>query len=306
MSALERKIWIDGKLVPWADATLHVLSQSVQRGSLVFDFMSCHWLPAGPAVFGLHEHVERFLGSVQLAGMRAALGQGEIERAIGAAVRANPGATHVKISAYYPTPALDVLPRDAHPSIAVAAFRPEEIAPEYTRERPPARLQVADARKMPGWVLSPQAKLAASYLYTSVAKAAARADGFDDVLLLDQDGCIAEGSTFSFFWVESGELFTAPLDVVLAGVTRRVLIELAHDEGLRVHEVQRPLAVLERAQECLLTGTSARVWPVAQIGERAFPAPVPGMLTAQLARRLDALLAGSDPKLSPQWLQPVG
>src|SRR5262245_20987882 len=197
MADTERTIWIGGQLIPWADATVHVLSQSVQRGSLVFDFMSCHWLPAGPAVFGLHEHVERFFGSMQLSGMRSPLAQGEIERAIGAAVRANPGATHVKISAYYPTPALDVLPRDAYPSIAVAAFRPEGIAPEYRRERPPARLQVAEARKMPGWVLSPQAKLAASYLYTSVAKAAARADGFDDVLLLDQDGCIAEASTFS-------------------------------------------------------------------------------------------------------------
>ncbi len=306
MADLGRTIWIDGKLVPWAEATVHVLSQSVQRGSLVFDFMSCHWREAGPAVFGLREHVERFLGSMLLSGMRSALGSNALERAIGEAVRANPGASHVKVSAYYPTPALDVLPRDAHPSIAIAAFRPEDIAPEWRRERPPAQLQVAEARKMPGWVLSPQAKLAAGYLYTSVAKAAARADGFDDVLLLDQDGCIAESSTFSFFWIEAGEVFTAPVDVVLAGVTRRVLMELARDERLPVHEVQQPLAVLARASECLLAGTSARVWPVGRVGARQFPAPVPGPLTAVLARRLDAVLEGNDPKLSPQWLQPLG
>ncbi len=306
MADIGRTIWIDGKLVPWAEATVHVLSQSVQRGSLVFDFMSCHWLEDGPAVFGLREHVERFLGSMQLSGMRPALGQAEIERAIGEAVRANPGASHVKISAYYPTPALDVLPRDAHPSLAIAAFRPEESAPEWRRERMPAQLQVADARKMPGWVLSPQAKLAAGYLYTSVAKAAARADGFDDVLLLDEDGCIAESSTFSFFWIEAGEVFTAPVDVVLAGVTRRVVLELARAEALPVHEVQRPLAALARAQECFLTGTRARVWPVARVGARMFPAPVPGPLTSVLARRLDAVLEGKDPRLSPRWLQPLG
>jgi branched-chain amino acid aminotransferase len=154
-------------------------------------------------------------------------------------------------------------------------------------------------------VLSPQAKLAASYLYTSMAKAAARADGFDDVLLLDQDGCIAESSTLSFFWVESGEVFTAPTEVVLAGVTRRVVIELAQDEGLPVHEVQRPLAALDRAQECFLTGTSLRVWPVARVGERGIPAPVPGVYTGRIARRLNQLLAGEDPKLSPRWLQPL-
>jgi len=302
--APDRTIWIDGRRVPWAQATLHVLGQSVQRGSLVFDVMSCHWPDGGPAVFGLREHVDRFINSAKISGMTLSVDRDALLAGIGEAVRANPGATTVKLSGYYPSPSLDVLPRDATASVAVAAFSQQDIVPGYEAPGRPARLQIADPRKMPDWVMSPQAKLAAGYLYTSIAKGRARAEGFDDVLLLDQAGRVAESSTQSFFWVQHGRVYTAPVEIVLAGVTRRVVIELARDEGLTVCEESHPKAVLDAADEAFLTGTSSSVWAVGQIDDRTF-ADAPGPISKRLRERLDRLLDGKDPRFSPIWLQSV-
>ncbi len=306
MSVDERRIWVAGELRPWHDVNVHVLSQSAQRGSLVFDVMSCHWLAAGPAVFGLTPHVERFLNSARLSGMALPLDLAGISAAIGDTVRANPGAEIVKMSAYHAGVSLDVLPRDPEATIAIAAFSVRDIYPGAgSPARPsPASLQIADTRKMPPWVMSPQAKLAAGDLYTAVAKAEAREKGFDDVLLLDERGELAESSTQSFLLVESGTLLAPGYDYVLRGVTRRAVIELARDEDIPVREEVLPRDLLERADEALLCGTTINVWPVARIDELRLPAHCPGPVTQRLGQRLGALLAGTDP-LCARWIEPL-
>jgi branched-chain amino acid aminotransferase len=305
MGAEARRIWVDGELVPWERATLHVLSQSAQRGSLVFDFMSVHWLPQGPAVFGLRPHVLRFQNSARLSGMELRLELDGLLRGISEAVHANPGCEVVKISGYYPTVSLDLLPRDERATIAIAALALADAGIARARGGPrPARLRIPDPRKMPPWVMSPQAKLAAGYLYTSVAKAEARREGFDDVLLLDEQGNLAESSTQSFFLVERGALRTAPLDYVLASVTRSAVLELAAELRIPVHEEALPPDALERADEAFLCGTTVNVWPVACVDRRRFES-VPGPVSARLLAGFGRLLAGEDSKLGPRWLEPV-
>jgi len=299
-----RVIWLDGDLIPWERATVHVLAQSLQRGSLVFDVMSCHWPDSRPAVFGLEQHLERFVNSARLSGMKLSLDPTQLREAVSTAVNANPGATQVKVSGYYPTPSLDVLPRDAVASVAVAAYDPRDIDPRFRPHTEPASLQIADPRKMPGSVQSPQAKLAAGYLYTAIAKGIARADGFDDVLLLDHDDNLAESSTQSFFWVMNGALCSARLDVVLAGITRHVVIELARDSGIEVREARCPRSALSECDEVFLTGTTSGVWPVGRIDDHRWP-DAPGPVTLTLKERLTTMLEGKDPKFSPVWLQPV-
>jgi len=303
----ERRIWIDGELVPWERAGVHVLSQSVQRGSLVFDVMSCHWLPDGAAIFGLRAHARRFMGSAQLSGMELRLRLDGIVNAIGETLRANPGAEMVKISGYYPGVSLDVLPREEHATIAIAAFSMADLYPGAKGPRPnrPASLQIAASRKMPSWVMSPQAKLAAGYLYTAVAKAEAREKGYDDVLLLDEHGNLAESSTQSFCLVDEQKIYTAPTETVLRGITRRVVLELAEDEGLQVIEAPMRREQLVRADEAFLCGTTTNVWAIGRVDELNLPEPAPGPVTARLAERLEALLAGTDPVFSPRWMQKV-
>src|SRR5262245_1895768 len=165
MSAAERKIWHNGRLAPWADVTVHVLAQSIQRGTLVFDVMPVYWLARGPAILGLDEHTARFGQSMQLAEMKPPYTAAQLRAGIGEVVRANPGCEIVKISAYYPGVSLDVLPVDMQPDVALAAFSIADIVPGGARASAggPARLQIASSVKMPSRVLSPQVKIAAGY-----------------------------------------------------------------------------------------------------------------------------------------------
>jgi len=118
----DRRIWIDGRLVPWGDATVHVLSHSLQRGSLVFDYTSVHDTPRGMAIFRLDDHLERFLRSVSIVGLPLGFGLDELRAASLEAARANPGANAFKICAYLPSVEVDVVPMDEHVSVAIAVY----------------------------------------------------------------------------------------------------------------------------------------------------------------------------------------
>jgi branched-chain amino acid aminotransferase len=307
MSLADRKIWRNGRLVPWNEVTVHVLSQSIQRGTLVFDVMPIYWLARGPAIVGLDEHTDRFCQSMGLAAMKAPYDARALRAGIGEVVRANPGAEIVKVSGYYPGISLDVLPVDPQPDVAIAAFSIADVVPGGGRANAtgPARLQIAESRKMPASVLSPQMKIAAGYTHAALAKQRARAAGFHDVLFLDESGGLTESSAQSFFLVVDGVLHTAGLDVVLDGVTRRVALELARDEGIEVKEGTMPRALLARAGEAFLTGTTTNVWPIAKIDAQELPAPIPGPVSARLVARFAALVSDRDPAFSKRWLQAV-
>lgn len=307
MSVADRKIWHNGRLAPWGDVTVHVLAQSIQRGTLVFDVMPVYWLARGPAILGLDEHTARFGHSMELAGMKPPYTTAQLRAGIAETVRANPGCEIAKISAYYPGVSLDVLPVDPQPDVALAAFSIADIVPGGGRASAggPAKLQIAASVKMPSRVLSPQVKIAAGYTHAALAKQRARAAGFHDVLFLDEKGGLTESSAQSFFLVVDGQIRTAPLDCVLDGITRRLAIELARDEGIEVKEEPMPRELLARASEAFLTGTTTNVWPIARIDSLELPQPIPGPLSARLVARFKRLVADEDPVFSKRWLQAV-
>ncbi len=298
-------MWVDGAFVPWADATIHLLSQSVQRGSLVFDVMQVFDNDGGPVVFGLAEHIDRFINSARLNGMALPLDREALIAAISATVATNAIGEIIKICAYYPTPTLDVLPADEAPSVAIAvvAFADFYAGAGSKRARPLARLQVATTPKMPADVLSPQLKIAASYTHSSLAKAQAKADGFHDVLLLDANGNLAETASASVFVVVAGELLVPTLDTVLAGVTRAATIDLARRLGLTVREQEVPASVLASCDEAFIVSTSNHVWPVGTIDERVMPEQRP--VSEQLAKAFNTMLTGADAVGAARWLTAI-
>ncbi len=306
MPLRERKIWRDGRLVPWADSTVHVLSHSIQRGSLIFDVMAAYETASGPVVLGMKEHVARFRRSADLNAMDLPMDEAGISAAISEVIRANPGAEIVKISAYYPGISLDVLPVDPHPSVAIAACALADLMPGGLPARVrAARLQVAVPIKAPPRVLSPQVKIAAGYTAAATAKARARQDGFDDILFLDENGDIAESSTQSFLLIREATLHAPSTDYVLEGITRRAVLELAEDEGIPIRVAPVSKDVLGSLDEAFLAGTSMNVWPVERIDDRTLPAPVPGPVTSRLGERFERMIKGEDPTFSPRWMQPV-
>jgi branched-chain amino acid aminotransferase len=308
--APQRRIWLDGALVPWEQATVHVLSHSLQRGSLIFDYMGVHETARGPAIFRMPEHLERLRRSAELVGLPLDRDAGALGRAIVETVRANPGARAVKISAYLPSIEVDVVPQDPHVAVAIAAYDPiRDIvlpkggAPPY---RPTLRLRVERQRRnRRDDILPPQAKAAAQYLSPMAAKWAARRAGYDEVLLLDADGCVAEGPTTNLFWVDArGTLHTPPEDRVLHGITRLSILEIAKHDGLPAVESRvRPEEVMAAA-EAFVTGTTAGVWPVESIDDQPLEGGAPGPITGRLRERLGCVVRGEDPDFE-SWLTPV-
>ena len=316
-SAPDRLIWLDGELRPWGEATIHVLSHAVQRGSLVFDYMSVHDLaagnaaghPAGLAIFRLAAHVERFFQSCALMGLPVEQDAEAISAAIRETVVANPGAKAVKISAYFASVEIDVIPVDSHVTVAVAAYDPAadiqarlpvEPAPKARTVKLWIEKERANRRED---IVPPQAKVSANYASPMTAKARARAEGYDEIVLVDEDGHLAEAPTSNLFFVYEGALVTPPAKKVLHGVTRSSVLELAKAEGIDVHErALGPEALLD-ASEAFLTGTTAGVWPIESVDGKALGA-CPGPISQALRDRFKRASAGEDPEFA-HWLTPA-
>jgi branched-chain amino acid aminotransferase len=306
-TAPDRRIWLDGRLVPWEQATVHVLSHSLQRGSLIFDYMSVHDTPRGVAIFRLKEHVERFRRSAELTGLPLTLSGPALEAAILETTRANPGATAVKLSGYLAAVEVDVVPMDERVSVAVAAYDP--LADVIKRNPgsfpmpPTVRLWVEKQRRNRREdILPPQAKVAANYASPMTAKWAARRAGYDEIVLVDEEGFVAEAPTSNLFWVDGdGALRTPPERRVLLGVTRRSILEIARHDGLAVGEARVRPEELMQAAEVFLTGTTAGVWPVASIDGQPVGAGAPGPVSSKLRERFDEITSGRSPDFQ-HWL----
>jgi len=307
-SPVERLIWIDGVLSPWQQATVHVLSHSLQRGSLVFDYMSVRETPRGPGVFRMDLHVARMLRSCELMGLPIGLGQEEIGRAIVETVRANPGATAVKASAYFASVEVDVVPMNPRVTVAIAAYDPQrDIIDRLPGEPPELKRSIRlwlekKAHQRRDDIVSPQAKVSANYASSMTAKALAQQQGFDEILLVDEDDHVAEGPTTNVFMVDArGGLITPPETNVLRGVTRQSIIELAKADGIDVREdVVTPDQLFE-ASEIFLTGTTAGVLPVESLDGQAVGEICPGPVAKTLYKHIRRVESGEEPAFE-HWL----
>jgi branched-chain amino acid aminotransferase len=298
---------VNGALVPWEKATVHVLSHSIQRGSLIFDFMSVHETPRGPAVFRMREHVRRFLRSAELLGLPMPMDEEGICAAIVETVRANPGSSAVKVCGYLPSVEVEVVPMDDRLAIAVASYDSlrDVVAknPGTPHYSPNLKLRLEKHfQKMRPEILPPAAKVAANYTSPMVAKWAARRAGYDEILLVDEKGFVAEASTENVFLVErDGRLRTPSLDYVLPGVTRSTILEIAKHDGRPVSEEAIRPEELFTAAEVFLTATSVGVWPVISIDDRTIGGGQPGPVSLALKARFESAVSGHEPDFDA-WL----
>ncbi len=311
VSPNDRLIWIDGDLVPWPEATVHVLSHSMQRGTLVFDFMSVHETPRGVAVFRLGDHLQRLVGSCELVGLPLSRSVEELAAAICLTVRSNPGCHSVKISAYIPSIEIELVPQDEHVAVAIAAYDAlEDIIkanPGRFHARDEIRLWVEEeTRNRRQDILSPQAKAAGNYAPALLAKWRARRAGHDEILLCAEDGSLAETPTTNLFLVDaSGVLRTPPLDHILHGVTRSTLLEIARAEGIDCAEAALFPDDLLAASEVFLSATTVGVWPVVAVNGKPVGDGSPGPMSQRLLELWKQVVAGEDVRFQ-HWLDLVG
>jgi branched-chain amino acid aminotransferase len=273
--------------------------------------MSVHDTPRGACIFRLNEHVDRFFHSCEMMGFVLEQSATTLRDAIRETVRANAGSTAVKISAYFASVEIDVVPVDTHVTIAIAAYDPKiDIADRLPRPSP------RKARNLKLWIekvranrrddiVSPQVKVSANYASPMTAKVRARAEGYDEIVLVDEDGHLAEGPTTNLFVVDgTGTLLTPPSEKVLHGVTRSAIIELADAEKIPFREAPIKPEELLNAAEAFLTGTTAGVWPVESVDGQVLGAQCPGPISMRLRDRFKRVSAGEDSEFE-HWLTPV-
>ena len=303
--AESRVIWRDGAFVPWRDATVHVLAQSLQRGSLAFDHLSVNSTPDGVALFRVRDHVERLARTCAIVGLPLGFEVQALVEGCIAAVRRNPGAKSVKISALIPSIEADLVPSNPAVSVFIAAYdgatdlpgrggavgRPAHLSIKIEREKSARRADI----------LPPHAKVAANYTASLTAKWRARREGYDDIVLLDEHGCVTEGPTANIFIVDQRGLVTPPAAKVLLGITRDSVCMLAPTAGLRCVERDFGVNELLAAREVFLTGTSVGVWPVLRVDGRPVGDGSVGPVTARLRRLYAAAVRGEVPAFR-HWL----
>ena len=303
----KRTIWRDGEFVAWEDATVHVLAQSLQRGSLAFDYLSVHQTRRGVAMFRLRDHIERLVRTCRIVGLPLDYDVETLVDACVATVRRNPGAKSVKISALIPSIEVELIPQDAHVAVFVAAYDGGQdiIAMnrgEY-RYRDTLSLKIErDKSARREDIIPPHAKVAANYTAAMTAKWRARREGFDDILLLDENGLVTEGPTANIFALTAdGRLATPPANKVLLGITRDSILSLAPATGVPCEERDIAVEELRYAPEVFLSGTSVGVWPVLRIDGKPVGKGAVGETTARLQAAYRAVLRGDTPEFE-HWL----
>jgi branched-chain amino acid aminotransferase len=303
-------IWLDGTLVSWQEAHTSVLSHAIQRGALVFDVGALRPREDGrPLLFRPREHIARFLRSATIVGLDLRYDAESLLAATAQTVRACGVTTAlVRWSAFVSSPEPDVVARaGVRASVAIACMTMEDYArtePVLTNR---VTLRVAvprDIRKAGPEVISPQAKAAGSYLGPMLAKQRAVADGFDEVVLLDREGRVAEAPSSSVFAVQNGALWTPPLERVLAGITRDCVLAIAREEGIPARESHVSPEEFAGSDEAFLASTSLPIQPIASVDHRPLRAGAPGPLTARIQRVMLACERGADPRFQT-WAVPV-
>ncbi len=268
-------IWFDGRLVPWRDARIHVLTHALHYASCVFEGERVY----GGRIFKLHEHSERLINSGRLLGFENPWSCADIEAACNAVVRENGISDgYVRPVAWRGAEQMGVAAQATKIHMAVAAWVwPAYFSPEARLKG--IRLMVSTwARPAPN--TAPTASKAAGlYMICTMSKHAAEDQGYEDALMLDWRGQIAEATGANIFLVIDGDLHTPTPDCFLDGITRRTVIGLAKARQLKVVERAIMPEELAKASEVFLTGTAAEVTPVREIGDYHFtPGPVCKML----------------------------
>ncbi|HUA53259.1 MAG TPA: branched-chain amino acid aminotransferase [Candidatus Sulfotelmatobacter sp.] len=278
-------IWLDGKLVPWREAKLHVLSHGLHYASSVFEGERVY----GGQIFKLTEHSQRLVDSATLLDMKLPWTTADIDAATREVVRANSaGDAYVRPIVWRGSEVMGVTAQAAKPRLAIATWAwPSYFSPEARNKG--IRLTMSQwARPAPNTAPT-KAKATGLYMICTLSKHAAERAGFDDALMLDWRGLIAESTGANIFLVIDGEIHTPAPDCFLDGITRRTVIGLARARGYRIIERHIPLADLERTQEVFLTGTAAEVTPVGEIEGRTFTV---GTITHTLMDDFTALTRG--------------
>ena len=304
MKKISRFIWFDGKLVPWRDATVHVLTHTLHYGMGVFEGVRAYDTKNGTCIFRIEEHTQRLINSAKILGMKIPYSFDEIVDAQIEVVRENKLTSgYIRPMCFYGAEGMGLRADGLKEHLIVAAW---EWGSYFSKENLQKGIRVKTSSYNKHFVNSSMCKAKANgnYINSMLALQEALNGGYDEALLLDTNGFVAEGSGENIFIVTEGKIVTPELTSALDGITRRSVIEFAHDLGIEI--ITKPITKDEIyiAEEAFFTGTAAEVTPIRELDDKTIGNGEMGNITKELQKLYFKVVNGEEKKYN-KWLKPI-
>ncbi|KZX61466.1 MULTISPECIES: branched-chain amino acid transaminase [unclassified Alcanivorax] len=306
MAVRDGFIWLDGELVPWQEAKVHVLTHTLHYGMGVFEGVRAYETAKGPAIFRMKEHTDRLFNSAHIMNMKIPFSKDEVNAAQIAAVKENnlPHA-YLRPMAFYGSEGMGLRAHNLKVHLMVAAWEwPAYMSPEALELG--IKVRTSSYTRHHVNITMCKAKANGNYINSMLALNEALSGGADEALLLDNEGYVAEGSGENIFVIKGQVLYTPELTSCLDGITRKTIIQLAEERGYTVREKRITRDEIYVADEAFFTGTAAEVTPIRELDGRIIGEGKRGPITEQLQAVYFDLVRGKLDDDYGDWLTYVG
>ena len=296
------KIWMDGKLIPWEEANVHILTHSLHYGLAVFEGIRCYVCQDGKsAVFRLREHVDRLFDSAQIGDIKIPYSKREISEACKETLRVNQlKEGYIRPIIFIGEGVMGVYPGDNPIRVAIITWTWGAYLGEGALEKG-IRVKVSSYTRHHVNVMMTKAKICGNYVNSVLAKREVMKMGYDEALMLDTEGYVSEASGENIFMVKNGVLKTTPLTSVLPGITRESVIQIARAKKMTLLEERFTRDELYTAQEAFFTGTAAELTPIREVDDRIIGNGKPGPMTKELQAAFFDIVRGKNQEYK-EWL----
>ena len=297
-------IWFDGEMVPWRDAKVHVLTHTLHYGMGVFEGVRAYDTDKGPAIFRLEDHTRRLFDSAKIMNMKMEFDQETVSQAQRDVIKQNElGACYIRPMAFYGSQGMGLRADNLKVHLIIAAWEWGAYLGDDGLNKG-IRIKTSSYTRHHPNISMCRAKANGQYINSMLALQEALADGYDEALLLDVDGFVAEGSGENFFIVHDNIIYTPDLSSALNGITRRTIMAFADELGIPVVQKRITRDEVYIADEAFFTGTAAEVTPIRELDNRAIGDGVRGPVTTKLQKMYFDAVEGKSEKYG-DWLTVV-
>jgi len=302
MSLKSKKIWLDGEMVPWEEAKVHVLTHALHYGTGYFEGIRCYSLKDGrSAVFRLDEHVRRFFDSGQILGFPLPCPAEKIKQAILDTIKVNGlKECYIRPLAFVGVGDMGLYAPENPIHVMIAAWPwGAYLGDEGIKNG--IRAKISSYTRHHVNVMMTKSKVSGNYINSVLAKTEVKKAGYDEAIMLDTEGYVAEASGENIFIVRQRQVKTTPFTSILPGITRDSVLTIARDKGYEVREERFTRDELYTADEAFFTGTAAEVTPIREVDNRKIGSGCPGPVTLDLQQTFFGIIKGKDKKYAG-WL----
>lgn len=293
-----KKIWLDGKFIDWQEAKIHILTHTLHYGGGVFEGIRAYQTKKGTAVFRLKEHIERFFYSASCLEMKLPFSKKEIEKAILETIHINElKECYIRPLAFFGYGKMGLHPADIPINIAITVWP----WGAYLGEKETVSVKISQYLRLHPQSIISQAKICGYYVNSILSSLEVKKLGFDEALLLDFEGYIAEGPGENIFMIKNNELYTPSLGTILPGITRDSIIKIAKDLNILVKEKKITPQEIKLADEVFFTGTAVEVCPIGKIDEILINQEKIGKITKKIKNIYNRVVRGQEKKYQ-KWL----